>query len=161
MQKHPNWNNGCRFVIWKERNGKILEPVRIKELLANKKSDLISGFVSKAGKKFDAYLVLGDDGNVGFEFPSQEDMSLGKCPVCGKDVIENKLAYSCSAWKEGCKFTIWKNYSHKTITTAQAKKLLKGEETAVINGFKDKEGNEYNAKLKIIDNKVEKIFDKS
>lgn len=32
------------------------------------------------------------------------------CPVCkiGK-VTENERAFGCSRWKEGCKFTIWKN----------------------------------------------------
>ena len=34
--------------------------------------------------------------------------SLGSCPLCGKPVIENKKAYGCSGWKEGCKFVIWK-----------------------------------------------------
>ena len=31
------------------------------------------------------------------------------CPLCGKNVSENSKAFGCSAWKEGCRFTLWKN----------------------------------------------------
>ena len=34
---------------------------------------------------------------------------LGKCPICGGDVLSNTKAYYCGGWKRGCKFTIWKN----------------------------------------------------
>ena len=35
---------------------------------------------------------------------------LGKCPLCGGDVVETPKAYGCSNWKSnGCKFAIWKN----------------------------------------------------
>ncbi|MBR1586160.1 MAG: DNA topoisomerase III [Clostridia bacterium] len=32
-----------------------------------------------------------------------------KCPLCGKPVQENSKAFGCSAWREGCHFTLWKN----------------------------------------------------
>ena len=35
--------------------------------------------------------------------------SLGKCPVCGNDVIEGEKAFGCVNWKNGCKFSIWKD----------------------------------------------------
>ena len=31
------------------------------------------------------------------------------CPLCGKPVTENSKAFGCSAWREGCHFTLWKN----------------------------------------------------
>ena len=32
------------------------------------------------------------------------------CPVCGKgEVTETEKAFGCSRWREGCKFTLWKN----------------------------------------------------
>lgn len=34
---------------------------------------------------------------------------LGKCPLCGGDVLSNTKAYYCGGWKRGCKFTLWKN----------------------------------------------------
>ena len=32
------------------------------------------------------------------------------CPVCREGrITENEKAFGCSRWKEGCKFTIWKD----------------------------------------------------
>ena len=31
------------------------------------------------------------------------------CPLCGKPVQENDKAFGCTAWREGCHFTVWKN----------------------------------------------------
>lgn len=36
--------------------------------------------------------------------------SLGKCIACETgDIIENSKAFFCSNWRDGCKFSIWKN----------------------------------------------------
>jgi hypothetical protein len=42
----------------------------------------------------------------------REEKYLGECPDCkvGK-VTENAKAFGCNKFKEGCKFTIWKNSS--------------------------------------------------
>lgn len=32
-----------------------------------------------------------------------------QCPLCGKPVQENSKAFGCSAWREGCRFTLWKD----------------------------------------------------
>ena len=32
-----------------------------------------------------------------------------KCPLCGKPVQENEKAFGCTAWREGCRFTLWKD----------------------------------------------------
>lgn len=75
--------------------------------------------------------------------------SLGKCPLCHKDIFESKLSYSCSGFKEGCKFSIWKTIAGKNITKSQAKKLLLKNKTDLIKGFKSKSGKEFNAYLKL------------
>ncbi|MBE5777224.1 MAG: DNA topoisomerase III [Clostridiales bacterium] len=31
------------------------------------------------------------------------------CPLCGKPVMESARAFGCSAWREGCRFTLWKD----------------------------------------------------
>ncbi len=41
--------------------------------------------------------------------PSAPKVSLGKCPLCESDVLENSKAYYCSQWRSGCRFTVWKN----------------------------------------------------
>lgn len=73
--------------------------------------------------------------------------SLRNCPICGKEIFENSKAYSCSGYKEGCKFVIWKNSFGKKITKTIAKDLLKNGQTKKINGFKSKTGKEYSAIL--------------
>ncbi len=35
--------------------------------------------------------------------------TLGVCPNCGGHIFENSKAYYCSNWRQGCKFTLWKN----------------------------------------------------
>lgn len=42
----------------------------IKQLIKNKKTRLIGGFKSKAGKEFKAYVVMKEDGSTEFEFPN-------------------------------------------------------------------------------------------
>ncbi|MBR4015697.1 MAG: DNA topoisomerase III [Anaerotignum sp.] len=34
--------------------------------------------------------------------------AFGKCPLCGKDILENTKAFYCAGWKNGCKFSMWK-----------------------------------------------------
>lgn len=31
------------------------------------------------------------------------------CPLCGKKVQESEKAFGCTAWREGCHFTLWKD----------------------------------------------------
>ena len=74
--------------------------------------------------------------------------SLGVCPLCGKEVVENKKGYGCVGWKDGCKFTIWKTIAGKEITATQAKELIEnGRTSKIIKGFKKKDGGTFNAYL--------------
>ena len=56
--------------------------------------------------------------------------SLGKCPACGDDVLENSKSFYCAGWKKGCKFNIWKssvkNYNYE-ITSSDISNLLSGK----------------------------------
>lgn len=79
--------------------------------------------------------------------------SIGNCPLCGKQIVENKKAYGCSGWRdEGCKFVIWKQIAGKKISRAQAKKIINTGRSDLIKGFKSKKGNDFDAYL---------MFDKS
>ncbi|MCI8341670.1 MAG: DNA topoisomerase III [Firmicutes bacterium] len=62
---------------------------------------------------------------------SRNKGGLGKCPKCGKgNVFENSKAFFCGNWKNGCKFTIWKDslkiYGYN-IDSKTIKKLLKNK----------------------------------
>ena len=41
---------------------------------------------------------------------------IGKCPLCGGDVFIGSKCYGCSNYKNGCKFTIWKNVCGRPIS---------------------------------------------
>lgn len=61
------WRDGCKFGIG-VICGKKLTENQARILVTKKKTPLIKGFTSKAGKSFDAYLVL-DGKDIKFEFP--------------------------------------------------------------------------------------------
>lgn len=147
-------SEGCGFTIWKTITGKEISLENAKQLLQNRKTDLIKGFKSKEGKSFNAYLVLNNDNKIGFEFikygnteTSNTTESVGTCPKCGKKVIEYPKTYSCESGKNGCGFVLWKKISEKTITKTQAKKMLESGKTDLIKGFISKSGNSFDAHL--------------
>ena len=62
-----NWQNGCRFKIWKKIANKSVSKIVAKKILADGESEMIEGFKSRAGKSFSAKLkIVGDD--IKFEF---------------------------------------------------------------------------------------------
>jgi len=78
---------------------------------------------------------------------SKMTTSIGNCPICGSPVYENRSAYACSRWKEGCPFTLWKKILGKTIPRTQAQKLIVQGRTDIISGFKSKKGKFFKARL--------------
>ena len=88
---------------------------------------------------------------------------LGKCPKCGRDVVENKAGYGCTGGKDVCNFIIWKtagSQEHpKTVTPAQAKKLLNNGRSDLIKGFIGKSGKPFDAYLRLKDDKSGVEFD--
>ena len=78
--------------------------------------------------------------------------SLGKCPVCGNDVIEGEKAFGCVNWKNGCKFSIWKddkfiNSLGKKVTKEMVEILLKNGKVGFRN-LRSKKGTIFSAYLK-------------
>ncbi len=80
---------------------------------------------------------------------STESNELGKCPVCGANIIESPKSYCCENWKGGCEFKVWKTICGKKITPNQATVIISGKTTALIKGFKSKQGKPFAAKLKL------------
>lgn len=74
--------------------------------------------------------------------------SIGKCPRCGKDVVESKLSFQCS--DRSCGFTMWKNdrfftNKHKELTKSIAAALLKKGRVKMSGLFSEKKGTTYDA----------------
>ena len=83
-----------------------------------------------------------------------ERANLGPCPVCGRDVIENRKGYSC--WTKddpGCGFVIWKNKAGKSLPISVAKELIEKRRTEKpVTGFRGRSGRGFSAKLKLVQN---------
>ncbi|HSK14798.1 MAG TPA: DNA topoisomerase 3 [Gaiellaceae bacterium] len=80
-----------------------------------------------------------------------ERANLGPCPVCGRDVIENRKGYSC--WSKddpGCGFVIWKKKASKILPVGVVKELMETRRTAKpVPGFRGRSGRTFSAKLRL------------
>ncbi len=147
--------SGCKFAIGKIA-GKDLNLSQVKELLLNGKTQTIRGFKSKAGKKFDACLVLqkeeGQLPQISFDFEEVEAKVVKDvaCPLCGGEIAKNSFGYGCLNYKkddpESCKFSIGK-LAGKDLTEAQVKELLTNGRTSTIYGFKSKNNKKFDARI--------------
>lgn len=61
------WKEGCQLKVPFETGGKKLSQSQLKQLITKRKTSKIKGFTNVQGEKFDAKLILNDDGNVGYE----------------------------------------------------------------------------------------------
>jgi DNA topoisomerase-3 len=169
------------------RTGKIIlqqeiSPEQVKKLLAEGKTDLLKGFVSrKTNRKFEAFLVV-KDGGTAFEFPPRERKTkakggasreplpkidftgktpLGKCPKCGGQVFDTGAGYLCEksqADARPCKFRINREILQQPIEPAQAQKLLAARKTDLLNTFISKAGKPFPAYL-VMDDKGKVTFE--
>jgi DNA topoisomerase-3 len=96
-----------------------------------------------------------------------ERAKLGPCPICGREITENRKGYSCwSRDDPGCGFVIWKRKAGKSLPVSVAKELIaslrasreRGEEPGVgrtakpVTGFRGRSGRTFRAKLKLEQN---------
>ena len=80
--------------------------------------------------------------------------NLGPCPVCGRDIVENRKGYSCWSREDpGCGFVIWKSKAGKRLPVAVARELIKtGRTEKPVSGFKGRSGRSFRAKLALQQN---------
>jgi DNA topoisomerase III len=78
--------------------------------------------------------------------------NLGPCPVCGRDIVENRKGFSCWSREDpGCGFVIWKSKAGKTLPVAVAKELIAtGRTEKAVTGFKGRSGRSFRAKLALM-----------
>ena len=85
-----------------------------------------------------------------------EEEILGNCPLCGKAVKENSKSFYCSGYKEGCRWSVWKNDKYfavlgKKITKTLVKNLLKNGQVQV-KDLTSRSGKNYSITLKYVKN---------
>jgi DNA topoisomerase-3 len=93
-----------------------------------------------------------------------ERAKLGPCPICGREISENRKGYSCWSREDpGCGFVIWKKKAGKMLPVSVAKELIEslrvareaGEDPGVgrtekpVTGFRSRAGRTFRAKLRL------------
>jgi DNA topoisomerase-3 len=80
--------------------------------------------------------------------------NLGPCPVCGRDINENRKGYSCWSREDpGCGFVIWKSKAGKQLPIAVAREVIKtGRTERPVTGFKGRSGKSFRARLALQQN---------
>ena len=164
------------------RSGKVIlqraiEREQMQKLLATGRTDLLQRFISRKGRPFNAFLVLTDKKDVGFEFEKREPkskgerkpriaapkidftgkQSVGECPKCSGKIFETETSYICErsqADRTPCKFKLSKTILGRDIPKEQAEKLLTTGKTDLLEGFISKRGRPFAAYLKFEDGKV-------
>lgn len=123
-----------------------LKEAQVKELLPHKKTEVITGFKSKTGKKFDAALKLEEDGRVAFDFPKRPEPEATSlmCQKCGRPIVKSQWYYECT-----CGLRITRRLAKVELSEDVIKELLEeGRTKEKITGFISKAGNPFEAYLK-------------
>ncbi len=180
-EHHVGLKPTCEF-----RTGKIIlqqeiSVDQVKKLLAEGKTDLLKGFVSKkTNRKFEAFLIV-KEGKTAFEFPARAGQGrrkssepppkldftgkteIGKCPKCGGKVFDTGVdaGYVCEnsqREEKPCKFSIKKTILEQPIDATQAAKILKDSKSDVLDKFISKSGKPFPAFL-VMDKKGKITFE--
>ena len=80
-----------------------------------------------------------------------QEEKVATCPSCQKAVVDKGKFYGCTGYSNGCKFSLPKKWSGKTLTKKNIKDLVEKQKTAKIKNFKSKKGNKYSAYLLLTD----------
>ena len=181
------WKDGCKFVLWPTHKDRQLDTADIRELL-QRRVLLRPVELSDSGQVILALTGTGEVTEIAVPRQEQqtgkikekrsgssrsrkrsteggkEDSvgavpdTLGNCPLCAAEVREQPKSYSCSGWKQGCKFVIWKKIAGKRISSPMAKTLLTKGQTRQLKGFKSKAGKPFETRLKLVDGEVQLDF---
>lgn len=162
-----------------------IDRIQVTKLLAEGKTELLKGFISKrTNRKFEAFLKF-DGTKVSFEFAPREKKfpgkgakkadatpavkldftgqePLGKCPKCKGNVFEGPETYLCERSQldaKKCTFKTGKVVLQQPVDREQVKKLLAKGKTDLLTQFISKAGKPFPAHLKLAERgKVEFEF---
>jgi DNA topoisomerase-3 len=163
---------GCTFRLGKIMCQRPIEKEQVQKLLTQGRTDLLDKFISKKGRPFKAFLVLGPDKKIGWEFeprakkapgtaaaktkepPPKRDLSKAEpvavCPVCGGQVLDAGDQYICEksqAEKRPCKFKMGKVILQQQINREQLQKLCASGRTDLLPHFISKSQRPFSAYL--------------
>jgi DNA topoisomerase-3 len=175
---------GSNYVLRERHNGEWKQAFRVPRLMCKKeipretavkliengKTDLITGFTSKKGRPFDAFLVR-NDARIRWEFPPREPkkdkdgkpvarkprtkVDLSKAQVIGEskvhngELVEMEDAYYVRKPDQDNRqvFKLTKKLCEHEITPAEVRELLAAGRSPLIEDFISKRGNRFAAHL--------------
>ncbi len=82
---------------------------------------------------------------------------VGKCPLCGRNVVRGKQNYGCMGYADGCQFKMGVRICQRDIPIYEVRRLLAEGKTSKLSGFISKKGKFFSGYLVIKDGEV--VFD--
>lgn len=83
-----------------------------------------------------------------------DDNYVGVCPNCSHKIVENEKNFGCTNWRNGCKFTIWKEDRYissfgKKVSREMVELLLKNGKVG-FHGLRSKSGKKFSGYFKYV-----------
>ena len=140
-------NKDKSIIIRKIIGGRQLSNQEVCELIKNKKIGPFDDFRSKRGKPFVASIVLNENNKVSLIFPSREidqELDISTAELVGHSYLDGSPVYKLDALyvsksfieKDEQGFSIPKFLLGKEIGEENIKKMISGEKTDLIKGFR-------------------------
>lgn len=108
---------------------------------------------TKKGYKTDMSPVKGSG-----EGTKRAAVRVGKCPLCGNDVVRGSYAWGCMGYKTGCGFRVGITILGREIEAQDMAALLENGTTPLLSGFTSKKGKPFSAYLYLDDGAVKFRF---
>lgn len=146
--------SSCEFSISKTPGGRTFELQEVEDLLTNRETPLLTGFISKRGFPFAAILRIVEDSDLAARFKMEFDFGqsndeeapdfsaltpIGKCIKCSGNVYDNGVSYVCensAGLTKNCDFRSGKIILQQEISVEQMRKLLTTGRTDLLTSFK-------------------------
>lgn len=137
-------NGSCDLILPKKLGNADITNKDIVEMLAGKASSS-KKFTWKDGSRTRGRLCITSDFKLAFS-----KNIVGKCPLCGKNILEGKTGYYCEGWTRdengksiGCDFTIYGKIGNTTVTPAMATEIFKSGITKKVYTITYKSGKSF------------------
>ena len=153
----PSKYGGIKYPDGSKKKQTVLSETEVKNLISGRPTKVMT-FHWSNGKSSNTALILTDDLTIGFPKPE----SLGKCPVCGGDVLKGKKngGYYCvnAIPKDGlpaeCDFLVRGQIGKTKISEEQVKQILSNGETSkkIVVKWTEEKSHPYPANIILVNN---------
>lgn len=147
----------CNFpTIWKIIGDNKITNEIAKDLVNNRKTQIIRGFKNKENVSFDACLVIDEETNkIKYDFTKK---IISDCPKCKTGKIEKGNSFYKCDNRKNCDFVIFNIIAKKTINESNVLQLIKYKKSQLIKGFISNAGKSFDAFL-VLDLEFKVIFE--